>query len=101
MPFPDGSDTGSLGEARASRRLPASNSYDLAAKPQRGDEHGIKKRDKPARNLRTAEAPRKPSRPVPIEAAEPQGPEVQSAPPASMRLRTLYPEAPAPGVFSR
>ena len=60
-----------------------------------------KSRDKPPRNLRTAEAPRKPSHTVPIKAAEPQGTEVQSAPPASMRLHTLYPEPPKPGAFSR
>src|SRR3954452_3736433 len=33
--------------------------------------------------------------------ARPDETEGQSAPPASMRLRTQYPEAPPPGVFSR
>ena len=61
-----------------------------------------KRKNRPARNvqrLQTAAAPNNPSHPGPIE--EDQPPEVQSAPPASLRLRTLYPEAPAPGVFSR
>ena len=70
-------------------------------KPKEGTSVASKRRDTPARNPRTAGAPRKPSHPVPIKAAEPQGTEVQSAPPASMRLRTLYPDAPAPGVFAR
>jgi hypothetical protein len=33
--------------------------------------------------------------------ARPDETEGQSAPPASMRLRTQYPEAPPPGIFSR
>jgi hypothetical protein len=33
--------------------------------------------------------------------ARPDETEGQSAPPASMRLRTQYPEAPSPGIFSR
>ena len=32
---------------------------------------------------------------------EPDETEGQSAPPASMRLRTPFPEAPPPGIFSR
>ena len=35
------------------------------------------------------------------ETARPDETEGQSAPPASMRLRTPFPEAPPPGIFSR
>ena len=35
------------------------------------------------------------------ETARPGETEGQSAPPASMRLRTPFPEAPPPGIFSR
>ena len=70
-------------------------------KPKEGTSMASKRRGNPARNLRTAEVPRKPLHPVSIKAAEPQGTEMQSAPPASMRLHTLYPEPPKPGAFSR
>ena len=95
-------DTGSLGEPEASPEdLPRAISMTSPQNPKAETNAVSKRRDKPARNQRTAEAPRKPSHPVPIKAAEPQGTEAQSAPPASMRLHTLYPEAPAPGVFAR
>jgi len=35
------------------------------------------------------------------ETARPDATDAQSAPPASMRLRTPFPEAPPPGIFSR
>jgi hypothetical protein len=43
------------------------------------------------------------SQPVPdsTEAVPPEETEGQSAPPATLRLRTPYPEAPPPGAFSR
>ena len=43
--------------------------------------------------------PKKP--PISPEMARPEETEGQSAPPATLRLRTRYPEAPPPGVFSR
>ena len=45
--------------------------------------------------------PKKPPIPDSPETARPGETEGQSAPPASMRLRTPFPEAPPPGIFSR
>ena len=45
--------------------------------------------------------PKKPSISDSPETARPGETEGQSAPPASMRLRTPFPEAPPPGIFSR
>jgi hypothetical protein len=68
-----------------------------------------KKKDKPARKLQrpqSVELPKK--RPISDSTegarAPVRGTEVQPAPPsepAPLRLRTLWPEAPAPGKFSR
>jgi hypothetical protein len=65
-----------------------------------------KKKNKPARKLQrpqTVELPKKPPISDSTEAVRPQGAEAQSAPsqPAPLRLRTLWPEAPPPGTFSR
>ena len=61
-----------------------------------------KKKDKIARKLQrpqTVQLPKKPPISDSTEAARPQGTEAQSASsqPAPLRLRTLWPEAPAPG----
>ena len=66
--------------------------------PKEEASNASKKKDKPARKLQrpqTVELPKKPS----ISAS----PEAQSAPsqPAPLRLRSLWPEAPPPGTFSR
>ena len=45
--------------------------------------------------------PKKPPITDSPETARPDETDAQSAPPASMRLRTPFPEAPPPGVFSR
>jgi hypothetical protein len=45
--------------------------------------------------------PKKPPIPDSAETGRPGETEGQSAPPASMRLRTPFPEAPPPGIFSR
>jgi len=45
--------------------------------------------------------PKKPPISDSPETARPDETEAQSAPPASMRLRTPFPEAPPPGIFSR
>ena len=45
--------------------------------------------------------PKKPPISDSPETARPDETDAQSAPPASMRLRTLFPEAPPPGIFSR
>ena len=45
--------------------------------------------------------PKKPPISDSSETARPGETEGQSAPPASMRLRTPFPEAPPPGIFSR
>ena len=45
--------------------------------------------------------PKKPPISDSPETARPGETEGQSAPPASMRLRTPFPEAPPPGIFSR
>lgn len=45
--------------------------------------------------------PKKPPISDSPETAQPGETEGQSAPPASMRLRTPFPEAPPPGIFSR
>ena len=45
--------------------------------------------------------PKKPPISNSPETARPDETEAQSAPPASMRLRTPFPEAPPPGIFSR
>jgi hypothetical protein len=65
-----------------------------------------KKKDKLARKPQrpqTVELPKKPPISDSTEAARPQGVEAPSTPsqPAPLRLRTLWPEAPAPGTFSR
>jgi hypothetical protein len=67
-------------------------------------------KDQPARQLQrreTVELPRKRPSFEPTEAASPPGAEAPPAPPepepepAPGRLRTLWPEAPPPGTFSR
>jgi len=64
-----------------------------------------KKKIKTARKLPPPQAVVLPLKKPPISAspgtARPDETEGQSAPPASMRLRTQYPEAPPPGIFSR
>ena len=64
-----------------------------------------KKQGKSVRDLRRPQSvalpPKKPPIPDSPERIRPDETEGQSAPPASMRLRTQYPEAPPPGVFSR
>jgi hypothetical protein len=45
--------------------------------------------------------PKKPPISGSPETARPDETEAQSAPPSSMRLRTPFPEAPPPGIFSR
>jgi hypothetical protein len=65
-----------------------------------------KKKDKPAQKAQrqqTVELPNKPSASASAEAVKPQGAEAQSATSqfAPLRLRTLWPEAPTPGTFSR
>ena len=45
--------------------------------------------------------PKKPPISDSPETARPDETDPQSAPPASMRLRTPFPEAPPPGIFSR
>jgi hypothetical protein len=58
-----------------------------------------------ARKLQRAQTVVLPPKKPPItdspEAARPDETDAQSAPPASMRLRTPFPEAPPPGIFSR
>ncbi len=64
-----------------------------------------KKKNKLARKLPRPQTvvlpPKKPPVSDSPETARPDETEGQSAPPASMRLRTPFPEAPPPGVFSR
>jgi len=64
-----------------------------------------KKQDKSFRKLRRPQSvvlpPKKPSISASPETTRPDETEGQSAPPASMRLRTPFPEAPPPGIFSR
>jgi hypothetical protein len=64
-----------------------------------------KKQDKSARKLQRPQIVVLPPRKPPIfdspETARPDETEGQSAPPASMRLRTPLPAAPPPGIFSR
>jgi len=62
-----------------------------------------KKKDKPARRPQTVALPKKPLISDSTDAVRPQGTEAQSPPsqPEPLRLRTLWPEAPAPGTFSR
>ena len=58
----------------------------------------------PARKLQrpqTVKLQKKPPISDPTEAVRPAETEGQSAPPATLRLRTPYPEAPPPGIFSR
>jgi hypothetical protein len=67
---------------------------------------GSKRKDKPAPKLQrpqTVATPKKPPISDSTEAARPQGTKTQSPPsqPEPSRLRTLWPEAPAPGTFSR
>ena len=62
------------------------------------------KKAKPARKLQrpqTVKLQKKPRISDPTDAVRPEGTEGQSAPPATLRLRTPYPEAPPPGIFSR
>ena len=64
-----------------------------------------KKKAKPARQPQrpqTVKLPKQPPISDSTEAARPEGTEGQSAPsqPAPLRLRTPYPEAPPPGIFS-
>jgi hypothetical protein len=59
---------------------------------------------KPARKLQRPQIVKlQKQSPVPdsTEAVPAEGTEGQSAPPATLRLRTPYPEAPPPGIFSR
>jgi hypothetical protein len=49
----------------------------------------------------TVVLPKKPPISDSPETARPGETDAQSAPPASMRLRTPFPEAPPPGIFSR
>ena len=64
-----------------------------------------KKQDESARKLQRPQSvvlpPKKPSISASPETTRPDETEGQSAPPASMRLRTPFPEAPPPGIFSR
>jgi len=64
-----------------------------------------KKKIKTARKLQPPQTVLLPPRKPPISdspgPARPDETAGQSAPPASMRLRTQYPEAPSPGTFSR
>jgi hypothetical protein len=64
-----------------------------------------KKKIKTARKLPNPQTVVLPPKKPPISdsprTARPDETEGQSAPPASMRLRTQYPEAPPPGTFSR
>ena len=64
-----------------------------------------KKQDKSARKLQRPQIVASPPKKPPItdspETAMPEETEGQSAPPASMRLRTPFPAGPPPGVFSR
>jgi hypothetical protein len=64
-----------------------------------------KKKIKTARKLQPLQTVVPPLKKAPISdspgTARPHETEGQSAPPASMRLRTQYPEAPPPGIFSR
>jgi hypothetical protein len=64
-----------------------------------------KKKDKSARKLQRPQSvvlpPKKPSISASPETTRPDEIEGKSAPPASMRLRTPFPEAPPPGIFSR
>ena len=64
-----------------------------------------KKKIKTARKLQNPQTVVLPPKKPPISdsprTARPDETEGQSAPPASMRLRTQYPEAPPPGTFSR
>ena len=63
------------------------------------------KQDKSARKLQRPQSvllpPKKPPISASPETTRPDETEGQSAPPASMRLRTPFPEAPPPGIFSR
>ena len=62
------------------------------------------KMPKPARKLQrpqTVKFQKKPPISDSTEAVRPEETEGQSAPPATLRLRTPYPEAPPPGIFSR
>jgi hypothetical protein len=63
-----------------------------------------KKKVKAARKLQrpqTVKLQKKPPISDPAEAVRPAETEGQSAPPATLRLRTPYPEAPPPWIFSR
>jgi len=64
-----------------------------------------KKKAKTARKLQRPQTVVLPPKKPPIsdspEMARPEETEGQSAPPATLRLRTQYPEAPLPGIFSR
>ena len=62
------------------------------------------KMPKPARKLQrpqTVKLQKKPPISDSTEAVRPEETEGQSAPPVTLRLRTPYPEAPPPGIFSR
>ena len=64
-----------------------------------------RKKIKTARKIQPPQTVALPLKKPPISdspgTARPHETEGQSAPPASMRLRTQYPEAPPPGIFSR
>jgi hypothetical protein len=82
----------------AANRIPADKMEEDAKKAS--------KKGNPARKSqrqRTVELPRKPAVSVSAEAVGPQGPDAHSASfqGAPSRLRMLWPDAPAPGTFSR
>jgi hypothetical protein len=56
---------------------------------------------KPQRPQTVVLPPKKPPISDSPETPRPDETDAQSAPPASMRLRTPFPEAPPPGIFSR
>jgi hypothetical protein len=73
--------------------------------PKKEASKTLKKQDKSARKLQRPQIVASPPKKPPItdspETAMPEETEGQSAPPASMRLRTPFPAGPPPGVFSR
>ena len=73
--------------------------------PKKEASKTLKKQDKSARKLQRPQSVVLPPKKPPIfaspESTRPDETEGQSAPPASMRLRTPFPEAPPPGIFSR
>ena len=79
---------------------------EAASKASKKQAQVSKKKHKPARKVqrpRTVESPNKPPVPDSTDAVRPQNAEPQSVPsePAPLRLRSPFPEAPAPETFSR